>query len=435
MKRHYAASKALVVAFLISFLSGCKNDFGKYSAGSPVRAELVTFDSSSLNSPSDVPKFRYGVQTFSSLTNVDNLSGPRFKMLQGGELAVKESVGTVITSSEFGGYSIPSLDYRTVDGVVKPLTTQAVTMLSAVFQFDALIAKIEALSGKTQDAFFQGFDSVSILYHPSVEISASGEQLKRYESSNAAYVAGAKQFALYFVGENERVPMSYNPQILAHEFGHAIFERTFFNNKFERCTAGEVRTEKLFPGRIESEYVVRGINEGFSDFVSFVWTGSTNILQSSIGEGTLTLERDFSKSSFDFDTFTVKEGQVCQGRFYCIGTLWARVLLDVFNSRSLDPKNSESREKFLREVVGVLEKTGSALRESDGSRLPDPDFRAQTCQSRDFVSASSDGDMLSAFFTAFLENVEAANRKGYCTAIIKQFGTSGFPIAARRGCT
>lgn len=435
MKRHIAAPTALAVAFFIYFLSACKNDFGKYNGGTPVRAELVTFDSTSLNDPSEVPKFRYGVQTFSSLTNVDNLSGPRFKMLQGGELEVKESVGTVITSSEFGGYSIPSLDYRTVDGVVKPLTTQSVTMLSAVFQFDALIAKIEALSGKKHDAFFQGYDAFSILYHPSVEISGSGEQLRRYESSNAAYVAGAKQFALYFVGENERIPMSYNPQILAHEFGHAIFERTFFNNKFERCTPGELRTERLFPGRIESEYVVRGINEGFSDFVSFVWTGSSNILQSSIGDGTLTRERDFSKSSFDFDTFSLKEGQVCQGRFYCIGTLWARVLLDVFKSRALDPKNSESREKFLREVVGILEQTGTALRESEGDRLPDPDYRAQTCQNRDFVSASADGEMLSAFFTAFLENVEAANRKGYCTAIDKHFGISGFPTAARRGCT
>ena len=107
----------------------------------------------------------------------------------------------------------------------------------------------------------------------------------------------------------------------------------------------------------------------------------------------------------------------------------------VFKSRALDPKNSDSREKFLREVVSVLEKTGTALRESEGDRLPDPDYRAQTCQNRDFVSATADGEMLSAFFTAFLENVEAANRKSYCSAINKYFGTSGFPTAARRDCT
>ncbi|NBW80514.1 hypothetical protein EBR21_02055 [bacterium] len=430
----------IVAVFLLSggllpFVnSSCTKEEEKYPQGLPIQADVLSFDPSSINDVADAPKFVYGPKTFPQMDNLANLSSPRFKMLQGGNLEVKESIGTVITSSQFSGYSIPNLDYRAVNGVVKPANNKSLMLLSASYQFDSLIDKIESLTGSKSDEFFDGFSSFNVLFHPSIVLQESDEQTRKYETTNAAYVAGVKQFALFSLGKEERVPMTFNPQIISHEFGHAIFEKYFFNNKFERCNPNEVRNEKLFPGRIENEYSVRGLNEGFADFVSFVWTGSTNIIQSSLGDQLLTRQRNFSKANFDYDTYSAQEGQVCSGRFYCIGTLWAKTLLDVFKSRSLDPKIPEVRQQFLRETVSLLAKVGVALRASDGAALPGPDERTKRCFNRDVHSPTADGDMLAAFFVALVGNADPGVKKSWCTSIVNNFGTSGFPISSRKVC-
>ncbi|MEN9826305.1 MAG: hypothetical protein RI953_2050 [Pseudomonadota bacterium] len=416
------------------FTSACTREGEKYPQGIPIQADVLSFDPSSINDLGDAPRFVYGPKTFPQMDNLENLSSPRFKMLQGGNLEVREAIGTVITSSQFSGYSIPSLEYRAVNGVVKPVNNKSLMMLSASYQFDTLIEKIESLTGYKPEEFFDGFSSFNVLFHPSIVLEESDEQTRKYETTNAAYVAGVKQFALFSLGKDERVPMTFNPQIVSHEFGHAIFEKYFFNNKFEKCNPDEVRSEKLFPGRIENEYSVRGINEGFADFVSFVWTGSTNVIQSSLGDLELTRERNFSKATFDYDTYSSKEAEVCNGRFYCIGTLWAKTLLDVFNSRSLDPKSPEARQQFLREIVSLLAKVGVALRDADGAALPSPDERTKRCFNRDVLSPAADGDMLSAFFVALIDKADPAIKKSWCTSIISNFGTSGFPISARKVC-
>lgn len=428
--------KNFCALFLLLGLSSvaCAAKYEKFPAGQAIRGDVLTFDSSVINDPSDIPKFRYGPQNFAEMNNVENLSGPRFRMLLGGDLRIQESIGTVITNSEFTGYTIPRLEYRTVDGVVKPLNSKSLAMLSAGYQFDALINKVQDLTGKQPSEFFQGYDQFSIIFHPSIEITDSGEQTRKYENSNAAYVAGAKQFALFSLGNSERVPMSFNPQVLAHEFGHAIFERSFFANKYERCTPGQEYEDRLFKGRLETEFIVRGINEGFADFVSFVWTGSTNILQSSVGDSLATRERDFSKFALDYETYSTKESLACQGRFYCIGTLWAKTLFEVFNSRGLDAKSIQSRQTFLREVVSLKETVGNLLRENQGERLPDLDASVRNCLSRDTLRPFNDGDLLAAFFESLIESAEPALRQSYCSAIIKYFGTSGFPVSARGGC-
>jgi hypothetical protein len=434
-KHKPSSKKAFVLFFLIGLaVAACAPKYEKFPAGQAIRGDVLTFDSSTISNPSDIPKFRYGPQTFAEMNNVENLSGPRFRMLLGGDLRIQESIGTVITNSEFTGYTIPRLDYRTIDGVVKPLNSKSLAMLSAGYQFDALINKVQDLTGKQPSDFFQGYEQFSIIFHPSIEISDSGEQTRKYENSNAAYVAGAKQFALFSLGNSERVPMSFNPQVLAHEFGHAIFERSFFANKYERCTPGQEYVDRLFKGRLETEFIIRGINEGFADFVSFVWTGSANILQSSVGDSLATRERDFSKFALDYETYSTKESLACQGRFYCIGTLWAKTLFEVFNARGLDAKNIQSRQTFLREVVSLKEKVGNLLRENEGDRLPDVDDSVRNCLSRDSLRPFNDGDLLAAFFESLIESAEPNLRQSYCAAIIKNFGASGFPISARGGC-
>lgn len=420
--------------FFLLAIQSCSSGSSGGRVGFPIRADVVTFDSSKLSGPSDLPTFRYGPQDFALLTNLDRLSGPAFRMLLGGNLQIFESAGSVITSREFSGYQLPELRYRVVDGVVKPLDSLSLSMLSASYQFDSLIQNIERLTGEKIDQFFGGQDGIRILFHPSIAISESDVQIKKFEKENAAYIAGTRQFALFLPAEEERVPMNINPQVISHEFGHLIFEKSFFNGNFQRCTSGELHEEKLFPGRLELEYVVRGINEGFADFVSFVWTGSANVLGSSLGEGKMPRERDFASSNLQYDDYSIGEGQVCQGRFYCIGTLWAKTLFDVYRARGLDPANRDARFLFLRDAVKLMQKTGESLRVSQGERLPVADQLTSSCLARDFLLPGNDGEMLASIFKSLLELLEKPQRKAFCQSLAKNFGTSGFPTSVQGLC-
>ena len=424
-----------VICFsILCFNLGCKDAVKNLSVGGSIRADVVTFDPASVQSPGDPPKFFYGPQSFNQIEDINTLSGPRLSLLQGGDIEIQEVLGSVIISNQFGGFTTPNLEYRIVDDVVKPLNTKALNMLSAIFHFDMLIGKVEALTGLSEDEFFNEFSALKVIYHPAVKVSSSGEVLKKYETSNAAYLAGSRQFALFSPGKNEQLPLAYNPQIVAHEFGHAIFERTFYNNRFERCERGTYVDQKLFPGRLEQEFVIRGVNEGFADLVSFVWTGSSNILQSSFGETAVSRERNFSKIDFDYDNYSFNLSDVCGGGFYCIGTLWAKTLFEVYLSRGLDPKNSDARKEFLREVVQLMADVGKSMREFDGDRLPTPDEDSSECLTRDSLSPSYDEDVMSVFFEAVIENAAAGKRKGYCDAIAKYFGPTAFPSTVRGGC-
>lgn len=432
--KSFNPSAAFFVISAIWFFCGCKTSVKTLPAGDTIRADVVSFDPASVQAVSDAPKFIYGPQTFSRITDINALSGSRLKMLQGGDLEIQETLGSVILSNQFGGFTIPNLDYRIANGIVKPTTSKSLTMLSAIYNFDTLVGAVESLTGIPENEFFKTSADLSVIYHPAVKVTAGGEVVKKYETTNAAYLAGSNQFALFMPGREEQVAMAYNAQIIAHEFGHSIFERSFFNNKFDRCTKGNYVEQKLFPGRLEQEFTVRGLNEGFADFVSFVWTGSGNILQSSLGISPATRERNFALIGFDYDDYSYSGSDICTGGYYCLGTLWAKTLFEVYQSRGLDPKNFELRKEFLRETVQLMSEVGKSLREFDGDRLPKPDEKMSKCEVREGLSPSYDEDLLAVFFEAVIENTETSKRKGYCDAISKYFGQTAFPDSARGDC-
>lgn len=422
------------LASFVFLLSACSEPAARKKAGESFVADVLTIDTDSVESPGSVPKFRFGPQAFKILNDVNNLSGGGLSLLQGGDLEVLEMAGSIITNGLFTGGNRPLLEYRVNDGVVKPKTTKSLAMLSAMYQFDSLVASIELLTGKKLDDFSKEFGSFRVLFQPSILIDDDGRQVRNYETSNAAYVAGARQFALYKTSDSEKVPLIFNPQIIAHEFGHAIFETSFYDNNYQTCDAKDFDKANLFKGRLELEYVIRGLNEGFADFVSFAWTGSSNVLESSIGKSNASAQRNFSEIGFDYDALS-SASNTCTGGFYCLGSVWARTLLDIYQGFNFDVRNASQRKQFLRELVGMLKATSEKLRADNGAALPPPDADIESCKPRQKKLGLIDDEILGSFLKAFVESSSASSRKLYCEKIVLRFGAFGFANKFRGSCS
>ncbi len=428
-------SRSVLFTALGVFLGSCSAAPEKKRAGEKITADVLSFANTGLDSPAKAPSFEYGPKTFALIDDLESLKGEGLSMLQGGDLELFERTGTIFSNAFFVGGNKPVLEYRLADGVVKPKSSKSLAMLSSMYQFDTLVNELEKISGISRSEFKNKFGDFQVLFQPSIVLNADGEEIRKYETTNAAYVAGARQFALFKTSESEKIPLSFNPQIISHEFGHSIFEYSFFDGKYQTCSLANASAEEnLFKGRLELEYIVRGINEGFADFVSFVWTGSSNILEASLGKSKETDERNFHLTNIDYDSIGF-ESSTCKGQFYCVGTLWAKALLDVYQGLNLDVRDAEQRKVFLRSLVGYLKNAGDKMRANDGAMLPEPDDDILRCRLRQFREAITDNKMLGTFLKAFVESVPVSQRSLYCSKFSSRFGASGFASEFRGSCT
>jgi hypothetical protein len=151
------------------------------------------------------------------------------------------------------------------------------------------------------------------LFEPTLDLETSGISGSVSAKRNAAFVPGQGQFVLFERSRSERVPLAANLQVVSHEFGHAIFDYTFFDNAFS--------ANSPYAGN----FVVAGLNEGIADFTSFLWSRSGDVLSGSLSGIGAVAERNFVKSTFVLSDAS----SLCSGGFYCLGTLFARSLWQV----------------------------------------------------------------------------------------------------------
>lgn len=430
----HAKNLLFIVALTCQWIVSCQRESTGNEAAEVLVAEVVSLADTQQQLVGEVPRLIFGSRKFPALSDLSTLSSPSLKLMQGGEINAVPFGKILILDGLFSGGQRPLLEYKKVNGIVRPLSTHSLMMLSALYQFDSLVSQFEALTGEKTEPFFSASSPLSIYFHPSVSIRESHGNLRQFESNNAAYIAGARQFALFKTSVEEKIPLIVNPQILSHEFGHAIFEFFLFGNKFEKCDAASENDGRLFKGRLELEYALRGLNEGFSDFFSFVWTGSSNVLEASVGAVQESSERNFSLVDFSYESLVAQQ-LGCSGGYYCIGSLWAKALLETYRNESRDPSDSAQRWDFFKELVGAMKRVGERLRAEGGSALPEPDAATRACEARDDAFSSVDDELLGAFFQAHIEEMSPFRRKIYCEKLDTTFGRSGFPVRFRGGCS
>jgi len=139
-------------------------------------------------------------------------------------------------------------------------------------------------------------------------------------------------------------------------------------------------------------------------------------------------------STFDYESIG-RDSAECKGQFYCVGTLFAKALLDVYQGQNFDMRNAEQRKLFLRNLTGNIKNTGARLRANDGAALPEPDDDIVRCRIRQFRDSFTDEKVLGVFLKAFVESLPATERGLYCSKLISRFGASGFPAQYRGSCS
>lgn len=407
-----------LIVSLLPVLSSCGS--GKRASGDhPYKALVVA-----LTSVDDDGAAHFGLveKSFSSLTDLDGLDGTYAKILRGGALSITEVNGSLVSSDGFSGGKSPDLRYTVSDGVVIPSDYSTLAMLSGYYQLDYIYANLSSVLGIDPSALTAKYPGGkhTVLFEPQITLKQTGTQTSAGIKLNAAFSPKDKQFLLFQRSTIENVPLAGNLQVLSHEFGHAIFDNAFLDGVYD---------EKNY---IAETYALRGLNEGWADFVSSLYTGCYDILRASISIDEIAKQRHIMKTTFKWDDIVAKTGSdygKCSDSFYCIGTVFARSLVQ---SRIALTSNSIDAKTF---AAGLIASMRSA--QAEMKAMPSTIVTVATSSDGDTpdnsVAWTKQAQFASSFIRALIKNVPTAWQATMCTKFIDNFGINGFPKVARDG--
>jgi hypothetical protein len=418
-----AARRAALALAVSAVLGGCDAAL----EGPPYRAQIV--DLVGIDPSTSEPTFSLVTREFSLLDDLDGLSAPQLRLYRGGTLFLREIAGSVVIDGRIEGAESPRLRYLVDDGVAIARDYPTLAMLSAYYQYERVIVDLQRVTGLTGEDLFDAMGQLEVFFEPAIRAEDELGDAELIMKFNAFYMPGLQQFGLAQRSRLEEVPLSVNLQVIAHEFGHGLFELTFFENDHQDCEERSGNAgDPFFPGRFSIEYAISGFNEGFADFISFAYTGGTNPVISIPFDSVV--ERDMARTSFRFAELGGVEPP-CGGEFYCIGTLFARSLYDALVELGYDPLDPEARGVFSRQVVAAMGTTQQAMRELPAAVMPEPSLSIAECRIHHRISPFDDGALSGAFLAAFTSQMPAEARAPLCAAFIEHFGDLGFPEAAR----
>lgn len=324
----------------------------------------------------------------------------------------------------------PTLRLAVDDGIAIARDHRTLTMLSAYHELSAVVAAAEELTGSPRAQLMDQDDPIPVLFEPTF----TDDHARLDGKTNAFFEGCTMTFGLMRPSASEAVALGVNRQVLAHEFGHLLFARTF-ELADGRCEADRGDAgDPGFPGRLQTETAIRGLNEGFADFMAFSMLGSTSILADSFGTSEFTGERAIAPSAPEYDAFTYAdventlEGSTCRHGFYCIGTLFARSLVEAYVAGGGEVDDADARRAIGREVFEAMPAVPGRMRELG---LPDASADEIVCRVED------DGptrEVVPLFLAAFVGAMPEARRPALCDAFAHHFGDIGFPADARSEC-
>lgn len=426
----FLKTQLLNAFFSAVLLTSCDGKQAK--ATRPYRAEILNFIPSSTTSGES---WVVAEQELTTLENLDRLEGSFFSMTLGGLIKINSNIGSLIDASSNSSPVRANLRYTTKNGVIIPRDTTTLLALSSFFAFQQTFAALEEATGIDPNQLKKNIDGrYKIYFEPSLTERDENESAFLTPKLNAAFNPESNDFYLFRRSELESIPFSANIKVISHEFGHALFKNSFNANSAEICRPSEEEinsrmADKFFSGRWSAEYAISGINEGFSDFYSYVVTSSTNVFTDSL-PGFSSESRSLNGPAFVFSQLT--NDIMCSGRFYCIGTLFARALFGVSQSY----KNRTDLMAFSRRVYSALEKSRAYLGVSPAKEiLPIPGKEVASCIRRQKLSLSYDGAITSAFLAAFLQSfAPGEEKKILCENLKNLFGNYGFSAEAQIVC-
>ena len=386
---------------------GCGSGSDPWNGGIIKSEILKMIPLSDFQDPGESPKYVVGEGTFRSLRNLDTLSGDFFQLREGGIVHTKSIEGSIVESSEgFVGGKKPSLRYHVENQVAIPDDIETLTKLSVYYQYEQIAAHLEEFTGIPMKDIVDQRGIIRIIFHPEIHFESDASFAKTLQKMNAAFVPEYFQFLIFPPSRMESVPLSSNLQVLAHESGHMIFQHVL----------GESGDKKTSGNSLLDHSVMRGLNEGFADFMSYTFTGSTDVLGTSLRDlPSAVKKRNFSRVSFDY----ASRAQ-CGESFYCWGTVFAKALYKAQLQARGSSHSRSDRAAFFRHFV-------EGLRGAKVMLDADPDVQRFKVSH----TALSTEQVFGVFFRALVVNLDPSVRALVRNELMDQFGVKGFPYAYR----
>jgi len=209
------------------------------------------------------------------------------------------------------------LDYSVTDGVIYPSNFDSMAMLAVYSNYERVFTFWKANFGLD----VSDFGRLRLFFAPRISAGGDGLTAEVTLKLNAAFLPGNRDFLLFKTSRLEKVPVMMNLAIVAHEFGHAVFDDRFAKKDAEfYLTSNEHAEEQL-----------SGINEGVADFFAAMVVGN-NLTEFKASIEELGEQRILPVGW----TMSTLETSKCQGSFYCKGSVLASSLYEIATTGGQD---------------------------------------------------------------------------------------------------
>jgi hypothetical protein len=401
-------NKFFLFAYFFVYFVSCRPASELDEITYPYKANILILNS--LNETQNIfesPHYQMAEVQFSSLTDLKKLDGMYFKFYRGGTIEERNHAIFIRNRSNL------NLKYKVIGGVVIPKDYTTLAMLSAYYQFDLLASILKGFLQISIDDMVEKKGKFEVFFEPKFTQENGSLVYTEFPKENAAYIPFFRKFILFSRSQFEHVPLSMNLQVIAHEFGHAVWDFILNSSNSEVCD------------RLNAEYVLNGLNEGFSDFFSYTITGSTNILYNSFRDTLGSEMRNFSIIKYNYNTIlNEKESlfKVCEQNYYCLGSVFAHSLFQAQKLSGYDPKiflGDKSRSVFLNTIISALAKTRVGMIKY----LPPLPQNFDLCSNQNLLDNDYNTKVLTAFFYSFYNQIDDNQIKSaFARAIFENFG-------------
>jgi hypothetical protein len=290
-------------------LHACSSSSNSDGLSAPFKAKIVAYDSTD-----------YSMQTvtFKTLTDVDSVVGT-YAYLSGNSIIdanAEISASTVIGDDSL--YIDPGSDLRIDysvdgDGVIIPRNFDSMDALGIYYTYETVLDYWITNFGIS----LEDFGRLRLQYAPRIEAREQNSKVSQSGKFNAAFLPGSRDFLMFRTSPLESIPFNINLGVIAHEFGHAVFDFKF---------AGKDATFYDSESEISDENL-SGMNEGIADYFAFMMTGRT--LDFAASDEAFSLERvppvGWTLSTLES---SIKLG-ACNGSFYCKGSILNSALYEL----------------------------------------------------------------------------------------------------------
>ena len=257
--------------------------------------------------------------SFQTLKDPIRMQGDYGSILGGASLNLDTNVEEIIISGDpksiyrQSGSNV-SLNISVKDNIIYPLDLESMEMLGLYHAYEKTVDFWSQQLGLDFEEF------PSLYYNPRASSESDGTNVSVTINLNAAYLSGAKDFWFFQTSPLELIPVKMNYGVVAHEFGHYIFDR-FFANFNPLVYETDIYS---------NSYKLSAINEGLADFLSYLTTESVNEFGASLknlaDERTLPVAWNLSDL----------RRPICTGSFYCEGSVLASALFEAMQDTQLD---------------------------------------------------------------------------------------------------